>query len=152
MNVRIGLEWIEAINATTSDESMPPDRNAPSGTSEIILDRTLFVSASSVALTASSYEPRNGVDRARIAVSAASKYTWTTGDSTVWRRVSTLKPSAVPGISFRAPTYIVPGAGQTPCLANFASVDRSMVRSKPGRSESARSSDAKDSDPSWNDQ
>src|SRR5213076_2473421 len=38
------------INATTADESTPPDRNAPSGTSEIILS---FVDSRSIRVVSS---------------------------------------------------------------------------------------------------
>ncbi len=38
-NVLTGAELSCAIRATTVDESTPPDRNAPNGTSEIILRR-----------------------------------------------------------------------------------------------------------------
>ena len=56
------------ISATTVDESTPPDRNAPSGTSATICPRTLRSTRSSSS-TASLSLPRNGIELAALIAS-----------------------------------------------------------------------------------
>jgi hypothetical protein len=48
------------MSATTSDESMPPDRNAPSGTSAIMRSATDSLRRRSSSSTASRSSPSNG--------------------------------------------------------------------------------------------
>src|SRR5688572_5378344 len=54
LKVRTGRVDCACIEATTSDESMPPERNAPSGTSEIIRSPTQRFKSVSNAVIASS--------------------------------------------------------------------------------------------------
>ena len=53
-NVLTGWLLARAMQATTIDESMPPDRNAPSGTSDISRDRTASSTVSRTRRRASS--------------------------------------------------------------------------------------------------
>jgi hypothetical protein len=71
VKVRIGRALIDCMSATIVDESMPPDRNAPSGTSAIIWPSSDWRSSRSSASTASAPEPWNGEARPRWAAAYA---------------------------------------------------------------------------------
>ncbi len=58
--VRTGPRLAATISAATVDESMPPDKKAPSGTSEIMLIETAFASRACNLSSASASEPANG--------------------------------------------------------------------------------------------
>ncbi len=58
--VRIGCDDCDCINATTVEESIPPDRKAPSGTSAIIWRLTASRNSISSWSTASSGLPAKG--------------------------------------------------------------------------------------------
>src|SRR5450756_954564 len=74
VNVLTGREDCACINATTILESIPPDKNAPSGTSAIICWRTASLANTSSASTASSAVPANGLATPARATSTASQY------------------------------------------------------------------------------
>ncbi len=58
-NVRIGRVDCACISATTSDESIPPERNAPRGTSATMRsDTERWSNASSCAIASSSLPPK----------------------------------------------------------------------------------------------
>ena len=60
VNVRTGHSDWACIRATTVEESMPPERNAPTGTSAAICRPTARSNTSCSASTASSGAPSNG--------------------------------------------------------------------------------------------
>ncbi len=81
------VDWA-CISATTVDESTPPDRNAPSGTSAIIWAPTASLSKASSASTACAGVPANGVARPAVHCCAADQYLCSTGSGRAAETVS----------------------------------------------------------------
>ena len=73
VKVRTGRALCACISATTVEESMPPERKAPSGTSATIWPCSDWRMSASVRSTASSGVPANGLRSPSAAIAAASQ-------------------------------------------------------------------------------
>ena len=77
----MGVVLCACISATIVEESTPPERNTPSGTSATIRRLTALPRSFSRATRASSAEPSNGCRTPRSATSAADQYPTGVGDA-----------------------------------------------------------------------
>jgi len=108
VKVSTGAVARRCISAATSDESIPPERNAPSGTSAIICRST----ASPINLSASSATASKGSSIGSSSPASAAStgdHQRSTAGSLPGRQRSTH-----PGSSFRTPSRMVQGAGVAP--------------------------------------
>jgi hypothetical protein len=99
VNVRTGTTLCACINAVTSDESTPPERNTPSGTSETMRRRTASRSSLSNSCDASSSDPRKRCSMPRITASRTDQYVVVS-----IARVAGSNVSIVPGMSLKTPS------------------------------------------------
>src|SRR3989344_5870899 len=101
-------DWT-CISATTVEESTPPDKNAPNGTSAIICWRTASLSNTSSSSTAWPGVPVKALATPDTAVCAPDQYAHTFGS-----RCCSDSVSRQPGNNFVMPSYIEYGAGTAP--------------------------------------
>jgi hypothetical protein len=73
-NVLTAFEEFDCMSATIVEESTPPDKNAPNGTSEIICNLTALLSKESNSVTASFKFPLNGFKTPSFATFSADQY------------------------------------------------------------------------------
>ncbi|CFM21367.1 Uncharacterised protein [Bordetella pertussis] len=101
--VRTGCALCACIRATTVDESMPPERNAPRLTSDSIWPRTACdTTCSSASIACASDSKRRRSPRPWSAARRADQYTWGSGNSP--RRICAASISTqAPGGSLRMP-------------------------------------------------
>jgi hypothetical protein len=141
VKVRTGSVLRSAASATSVEESRPPERSTPTGTSAIRCAETESRrrSRSSSASVAVSVASSERLVSARGFVKRSSRTSWLPCSHT----------STVPGGSFRIPRKIVSGAGTNPNARNASSALTSIVRLTHGAASIAFSSEAKQSMPPW---
>src|SRR5215813_11552944 len=91
-NVRTGCDDCACIRATTVDESTPPDRKTPSGTSAIIRSATASRKRRSRLSTASASEPENGFASPAFTTAFADQKGTGFGDETASARSVRMQP------------------------------------------------------------
>ena len=123
VKVLTGRSLWACMSATTAEESIPPDRNAPSGTSASIRILTASRSSASNSSRASAGDPANGSAHPRSTISRADQYA--SGSAGAAALVAPTL-SRVPGGSLETPRKIVYGLGTYPSRRYTARASRSM--------------------------